>query len=238
MAKDKSTSLLMAQRLKELRTAKGLSHESLRKALMDKYEIDISTDSLKNYEVSKADHAKLYKNEGMRVEYLRCLADFFGVSADYILGITNTKATNEDVQAVCSVTGLNEDYIYNLMGLIHPDEAPLLREMVNEFLSYAVDDRAIATYTAFRKYIDMDNQRWDELNNLSQDEYDQRAEKMRQFVTAASEHGYLIMPYAQAAERQWKKLHEEYGQFLLSRYRSFDKQGNPRKRKDEGNGND
>lgn len=53
---------------------------------MDKYGINISVDSLKNYEVSKVPHAKAYKNEGMRVEYLRCLADFYGVSADYILG--------------------------------------------------------------------------------------------------------------------------------------------------------
>lgn len=89
MAADKSKSLIMAQRLKNLRTERGLSHESLRKALMEKYEIDISIDSLKNYEVSKAQHAKAYKNEGMRVEYLRCLADFYGVSSDYLLGFSD-----------------------------------------------------------------------------------------------------------------------------------------------------
>lgn len=89
MAADKRKSLVMAQRLKELRTDKGLSHESLSKALKQKYEIDISVDSLKNYEVSKTDHVKAFKNEGMRVEYLRCLADFYGVSADYILGNIN-----------------------------------------------------------------------------------------------------------------------------------------------------
>ena len=41
MAENKSKSLIMAQRLKDLRNERGLSHESLRKALMDKYEIDI-----------------------------------------------------------------------------------------------------------------------------------------------------------------------------------------------------
>ncbi|MBQ7001513.1 MAG: hypothetical protein IJN67_10800 [Oscillospiraceae bacterium] len=89
MAADKTKSLIMARRLKDLRTEKGLSHESLRKSLMEKYKIDISVDSLKNYEVSKVPHVKAYKNEGMRVEYLRCLADFYGVSADYILGLIN-----------------------------------------------------------------------------------------------------------------------------------------------------
>ena len=161
------------------------------------------------------------------LDFLIRAADFYGVSADYLLGLTDTKTTNEDVQAVCRVTGLKEDNIYDLMGLPEPQDAPYLREMVNEFLSYAVDECAITTYKAFRKYIDMDNQRWQDLNNLNQEEYDRRTEQMRQFATTASEYGYLIMSYNDAAEGAWKKLHEGYGQYLLSRYRHFDKQGNP-----------
>lgn len=238
MATEKSKSFVMAQRLKSLRTKNKLSHESLGKALKEKYEINISVDSLKNYEVSNNDHSKAYKNEGMRVEYLRCFADFYGVSTDYILGLTDIQSTNEDVQTVCRVTGLREDNIYDLMGLTNPSEAPYLREMVNEFLSYAVDDRAIATYMAFRKYIDMDNQRWKDLEALNPGEYNNRSEEMRQFAAAAEKHGYLIMPYAQAAERQWKKLQDEYGQFLLSRYRHFDEHGNPAEYKEDSNGID
>ena len=136
------------------------------------------------------------------------------------------------------MTGLEDDYIYNLMGLIEPHDAPYLRDMVNEFLSYAVDDRAIVTYKAFRKYIDMDNQRWWDLKNLSKEEYEQKSEQMRQFVAAAEENGYLIMSYLYAAEEEWKKLQEEYGQFLLSRYRLFDKHGNPRKREEDTDGID
>lgn len=166
------------------------------------------------------------------------LSKYFSVSTDYLLGLTTTKSINEDVQAVCRVTGLEDDHIYNLMGLIEPQDAPYLRDMVNEFLSYAVDDRAIITYKDFRKYIDMDNQRWRELNNLSQEDYEHKAEQMRQFMAAAEENGYLIMSYGYAAEKEWKKLQEEYGQFLLSRYRRFDKHGNPRKREEDTDGID
>ena len=166
------------------------------------------------------------------------LSKYFSVSTDYLLGLTTTKSINEDVQAVCRVTGLEDDHIYNLMGLIEPQDAPYLRDMVNEFLSYAVDDRAIVTYKAFRKYIDMDNQRWWDLKNLSKEEYEQKSEQMRQFVAAAEENGYLIMSYLYAAEEEWKKLQEEYGQFLLSRYRLFDKHGNPRKREEDTDGID
>lgn len=130
MAADKRKSLIMALRLKELRTEKGLSHEALRKALMDKYEIDISVDSLKNYEVSKIPHAKAYKNEGMRVEYLRCLADFFGVSADYLLGISDIKSQDSDIRAVTQATGLAENsaavlcYARQLADMLNNAQSP------------------------------------------------------------------------------------------------------------------
>lgn len=114
MVVDKSSSFIMAQRLKELRNKKGLSHESLRKALMEKYEIDISVDSLKNYEVSTDNHKKAYKNDGMRVEYLRYLADFYDVSADYILGLTPTKSRNILVRDIVELTGLSEQSIEHL----------------------------------------------------------------------------------------------------------------------------
>lgn len=111
MAVDKNKSLIMAHRLKELRNEKGLSHESLRKALMEKYEIEISPDSLKNYEVSNMHHVKAYKNNGMRVEFLRCFADLYGVSADYILGSTDIKSSDPDIQAAIDITELSEESV-------------------------------------------------------------------------------------------------------------------------------
>ena len=83
------SSIIMAKRLKKLREEKKISHVSLSNAIKEKYGIDISRDSLMSYEVSDPNHSKAYKNDGMRVEYLRCLADFYGVSADYLLGFTN-----------------------------------------------------------------------------------------------------------------------------------------------------
>ena len=84
----KDSSLTMARRLKDLREQRGLSHVSLSAALNEKYGIEISRHSLMNYEVSDPNHSKSYINEGMRVEYLRCLADFYQVSSDYLLGFT------------------------------------------------------------------------------------------------------------------------------------------------------
>lgn len=150
---------------------------------------------------------------------LIALAKAFSVSTDYLLGRTKTKSIDEDVQTVCRVTGLKEDNIYDLMGLSEPNIAPYLRDMVNEFLHYAVEDRAVVAYMAFRKYMDMDKQRWDDLNNLSQEEYQRKAEERRRFEEEAKNHGYLIKSYNEAAESQWKILYEDYGKYLLNKYR-------------------
>lgn len=111
MAVNKQQSLTMAARLKDLRVSKGLSHEKLSKALMDKYGIRISSDSLMNYEVSEEYRTRAYANQGMRAEYLRCFADFYGVSSDYLLGISEVKSADATMQATIKFTGLTEESI-------------------------------------------------------------------------------------------------------------------------------
>ena len=102
-----SLSPIFAKRLKELRESKGISLATLSNALTDKYGIQISKESLTNYEVASVNHTKAKKNEGMSVKYLRCLADFYGVSTDYLLGITDIPNTDAVVQAAHEFTGLS-----------------------------------------------------------------------------------------------------------------------------------
>lgn len=110
-------SKIMGRRLKEERENKKLSHVSLSKALRERYGIEISKDSLINYEVSVDHHTKSYKNNGMKVEYLRCLADFYGVSTDYLLGLSDTKAADERIKCSCRYTGLSEKTVKTLHRL-------------------------------------------------------------------------------------------------------------------------
>ena len=131
MATDKSKSLIMAQRLKYLRNERGLSHESLRDAIEKKYDIRISIDSLKNYEVSSDFHKKAHKNEGMRVEYLRCLADFYDVSADYLLGRTDDR---ERHPSAIDDLGLSEGAVLWLSAMKNYDNQALL-DCANSILS-------------------------------------------------------------------------------------------------------
>lgn len=104
-------SFVMAKRLKELREGKRLSHVNLAKALKDQYGIEISRDSLMAYEVSDPNNTKAYRNEGMKVEYLRCLAEYYGVSVDYLLGYKNDR--NVAPSAVDDL-GLSQRAVYLL----------------------------------------------------------------------------------------------------------------------------
>lgn len=111
MSIESNGSFVMAERLRALRETRGLSHYKLSKALEDRYDIKISSDSLMNYEVADANHSKKYKNMGMRVEYLRCLAKFYGVSTDYLLGLIEEQTPDPTMQSACRYTGLSEKAI-------------------------------------------------------------------------------------------------------------------------------
>lgn len=139
MGFDNEKSFEMAERLKRLRESKGLSHEKLSKALLDQYGIKISSDSLINYEVANPCHSKACKNQGMRVEYLRCLADFYGVSADYLLGISSTKSPNPTIHSIVNGTGISEDVALLLMKL-HNQDCRNLSILYNAFSSNHTDD--------------------------------------------------------------------------------------------------
>ncbi|MBR4111865.1 MAG: helix-turn-helix transcriptional regulator [Ruminiclostridium sp.] len=88
--------------LKDLRTEKGLSQDEFAKVL------GISKGAVSYYET------------GQRVPdivVLSAIADYFKVSTDYLLGRTEIKSVDEDVQVACKVTGLSERTINSLQEM-------------------------------------------------------------------------------------------------------------------------
>lgn len=103
-------SFTLGKRLKDLREEQGLSHVELIRQLNEKYGISPSRDSIMAYEIADGSRAKASKlpNLGMRVETLYCLADFYGVSLDYLLGKTDISNADTNVRGICERTGLDE----------------------------------------------------------------------------------------------------------------------------------
>lgn len=108
---------ILAERLRTLRQDRGLTILGLKAALKEKYGIDISGESLTNYEVKDSNHSKYGKNEGMNVKYLRCLADFYNVSTDYLLGRSNVRTRDERITTLANYTGLSSRAIFMLHSL-------------------------------------------------------------------------------------------------------------------------
>lgn len=104
---DNERKIITAQRLKDLRSKKNLSHEKLRDELK-KINIDVSVGSLKAYEVTDIYHSKFHATKGMSIETLYGLAEFYNVSADYLLGLSDIKSSDTNLKSFSKYTKLNE----------------------------------------------------------------------------------------------------------------------------------
>lgn len=120
-------SIKTGERLHKLRISLGLSLEKLREEIYRKYGAKISKDSLINYEVSDSEHPRKYKNNGMRIEYLRYFSDFYGVSSDFLLGLSDVPTIDTTIQAICNRTGLSDDIVSWLET--HKDYAPQIERL-------------------------------------------------------------------------------------------------------------
>lgn len=85
--------IILAKRLIALREELGLSQEELAE------KIGITRQSLSLYEKSK---------RTINIDILLRISRVLKVSADYLLGVTNNKTTNNEIKAVCQYTGLSE----------------------------------------------------------------------------------------------------------------------------------
>lgn len=115
----------VSKRLRDLRTSYHIEHnmekqlstkklaEMLNEKCKEKGFKGITEQTLKDYERpglcgTTENITKGKAVYGMRVEYLDLLADFYGVSTDYILCRSNKKTPDVNLQAACAFTGLSE----------------------------------------------------------------------------------------------------------------------------------
>ena len=103
-----------AIRLKALRESKKLSHDKLLTALSEKYGIKFSRQSLINYENSEEFSAKSQAVKGMSSERLAILADFYRVSVDYLLGLSDNPSVEENKKITQKTLGISPEAVENL----------------------------------------------------------------------------------------------------------------------------
>jgi len=84
--------------------------------LMKKHKV--SQEKLGDVLGSKRQTVSLYTTGKSKpdIETLYKISDFFGVSGDYLLGITDTESPDADVQAIVKFTGLSQSAVEKLSG--------------------------------------------------------------------------------------------------------------------------
>ena len=108
-------SVLFSMRLKELRKKHKLSHEVLSEGLYNKCNINISSKTLKNYEVTEYYHKNFGAGTGACIRNVIALADYFEVSVDYLLG--RSECTKPTYTEINKIMGLSEASINRLVAL-------------------------------------------------------------------------------------------------------------------------
>lgn len=93
----------VSKRIVSLREEKGETQQELANA------IGITRQSLSRYEIAA---------RTVNAEVLGALARHFGVSADYLLGLSDVRSTEQDMRTACEVTGLTEETIKSLQTLV------------------------------------------------------------------------------------------------------------------------
>lgn len=89
----------VSKRIVELREAAGETQQELADA------IGITRQSLSRYEIA---------SRTINVDVLGALAEHYNVSADYLLGLSDVKSTEQDIKTACEITGLSEKAIENI----------------------------------------------------------------------------------------------------------------------------
>lgn len=104
-------------RLMALRKNAGLNQRELAER------IDLSTSSISYYEIGK---------RSPDINGLRRLSIFFNVSADYLLGLSNAKTNDKDLQAICDYTGLSQIAVATL----HASSNVKFNQFINDFILF------------------------------------------------------------------------------------------------------
>lgn len=114
---------VFGQRLKSLREEQELSQRALAEV------IGISKGAVYYYE-----------NEGRAADIvtLKKLSDFFGVSADYLLGSTNARTQSPKLKNLCDLVGLSDTAV-NMLAKLKKNKSSRLR-IINYLLEQAADD--------------------------------------------------------------------------------------------------
>lgn len=156
------------ERFAELRAQSGLSQSKLGKAL------SLSPATIGYYE------------NGDRlpdIETAARIAQYFNVSADYLLGLSDTMSTEHDVKTACAITGLSE----NALERIHEFTKPELRNFFNTIICTEEFTEILNCFLDYLQTYEPDKILQNASRNIEDDMSREKAIKLLQYWTENEE---------------------------------------------------
>ena len=142
---DGEGSLLMAERLRDLREEKKKTRFDVTDDLQ-RLGVGLSEASLERYEQADRRKHGAYSNDGMRVGTLRALADYYRVTTDYLLGLSDYRNVETERMTVGSL-GLAERSAENLERIMKDDQKGTI---LDRWLSSEWSDRLLLAIACFK----------------------------------------------------------------------------------------
>lgn len=93
--------------------------KKLRQLRGDRKQSEIAAEISRNYQPLASSSYAMYENDQREPNFntLIALADFYGVSTDFLLGRSDCSSVSEDIQSACVTTGLSEETVKKLIDL-------------------------------------------------------------------------------------------------------------------------
>ena len=117
----------LGRKIADLREEKGLTQDELADALK------ITRQRLSLIETDK---------RAVHSDILKQFAEYFNVSADYLIGLSEVSSLNTDIQSVCKYTGLSEEAVskIKIQFSVWPDEADITNKILgNDYLWFIIE---------------------------------------------------------------------------------------------------
>lgn len=114
-----NTTEVFAERFKKLRTDKGLSLQKIGQ------DLNVTAQSLSLYEKGQ---------RTINIDLLKRIAEYFNVSSDYLIGLSDVASVDTDLKSVCDYTGLNDASIKDLV-FIKENTCNAVRQTTDDIIS-------------------------------------------------------------------------------------------------------
>ncbi|WP_407386381.1 helix-turn-helix domain-containing protein [Ruminococcus sp.] len=167
-----------------------------------------------------------YYEKGKRrpdIEVLAKLADYYGVSTDYLIGRTNAKTTNKKWRFVCEYTGLSDNAVAVLHEGKSEDNNSNNHDSYHEFIEFILDEKNTVTVLSFLFHLRMYRDRTkeyqenlretiQEAEQILEDIDNVKPEVIQGFIDRFSDDREKEKDYAEfRLQKSIKRLYEDFG---------------------------